>query len=196
MTDSEVRRRTGGRSARVRQAVLDATLEELADVGFDQLSIGAVATRAGVHESSIYRRWKTRERLIFDAMLEHSAENLPVPDTGSLRTDLIAFNRSLMKVVDSPLGTVLGRAMAGTGDSPELAESRARFWQVRLDGAGAMLDRAVERGELKTTPDPWLVLEILTAPIHFRKLLTREPFAEDYPEQVVDLVLNGLLHFR
>ncbi|WP_433563052.1 TetR/AcrR family transcriptional regulator [Nocardia sp. CA-151230] len=193
MTDSEVRRRTGGRSARVRQAVLDATLEVLADNGFDQLSIGAVATRAGVHESSIYRRWKTRERLIFDAMLEHSAENLPVPDTGSLRTDLIAFNRSMVAIVDSPLGTMLGRAMASASDNPELAESRAEFWRIRLDGARVMLDRAIERGELETAPDPWLVLEILTAPIHFRKLLTREPLSDDYAERVVDLVLNGLL---
>ncbi|MFD7843775.1 TetR/AcrR family transcriptional regulator [Nocardia sp. NPDC059764] len=192
MTDPEIRRRTGGRSARVRQAVLDATLEVLGDNGFDQLSIGLVAARAGVHETSIYRRWKTRERLIFDALVENSAAKLPTPDTGSLRTDLIGFHRSIVAMVDSPLGAALLRAMAAGGEGPELAESRAEFWRVRLDATRVMLDRAVARGEIGPAPDPELVLEILTAPIHFRKLLVREPFAADYTEQVVDFVLSGL----
>ncbi|MFD6351088.1 TetR/AcrR family transcriptional regulator [Nocardia tengchongensis] len=191
MTDS-IRRRTGGRSARVRQAVLAATLEALADNGFDELSIGAVAARAGVHETSIYRRWKTRDRLILDALLEHSAENLPVPDTGSLRGDLVEFNRSLMAIVESPLGTALGRVMAGGDDGPEFAEARAEFWRTRLAAGCVMLDRAVARGELAAAPDTWLVLETLTAPVHFRKLLTREPFDDGFAERIVDLVLNGL----
>ncbi|APA95782.1 TetR/AcrR family transcriptional regulator [Nocardia seriolae] len=192
MTDP-IRRRTGGRSARVREAVLSATLEALADNGFDQLSIGLVAERAGVHETSIYRRWKSRDRLIFDALLEHSEQHLPVPDTGSLRGDLVEFNRALVAIVESPLGTALGRVMAGGIDDPELAAARADFWHLRMDAAQIMLDRAVARGELSAAPDPWLVLETLTAPVHFRKLLTREPFDDGYAERVVDLVLNGLL---
>ncbi|MFF0632846.1 TetR/AcrR family transcriptional regulator C-terminal ligand-binding domain-containing protein [Nocardia sp. NPDC004151] len=191
MTDP-IRRRTGGRSARVREAVLAAALDTLAADGFDQLSIGAVAARAGVHETSIYRRWKTRDRLVFDALLEHSEQNLPVPDTGSLRADLIEFNRSLMAIVDSPLGTALGRVMAGGEDDPEFARARAEFWRTRLEAGRVMFDRAVDRGELAAAPDAWLVLETLTAPVHFRKLLTREPFDDDYAERIVDLVLNGL----
>ena len=68
-TQHEVRRRPGGRSERIRQSVIEATMAVLRDRGWDQFSIAEVASRAGVHETSIYRRWGTRERLATDALL-------------------------------------------------------------------------------------------------------------------------------
>ncbi|MFJ4652529.1 TetR/AcrR family transcriptional regulator [Nocardia sp. NPDC088792] len=193
MTEPEIRRRTGGRSARVRAAVLDATLTALADNGFDQLNIAEVAARSGVHETTIYRRWKTREQLMFDALLEHSWQQLPIPDTGALRSDLITFARSMDEMVKTPLGAALSRAWTASPDNPALDESRDRFWRDRLRAASAMIDRAIARGELTAAADHQLILETVTAPVHFRALFTRQVIDEDYLERLVDLLLKGLL---
>src|SRR5215468_426884 len=97
------RARRGGRSARVRSAVLDATLALLREGG-DAFGIPQIAARAGVHETSIYRRWGSREALIVDAVRSHIGEEIPVPDTGTLRGDLSAFLASIIAFLSSPLG--------------------------------------------------------------------------------------------
>src|SRR3712207_1543584 len=81
-------RRPGGRSARVRAAVLSATIDALVDVGYDGLSVEDVARRAGVHKTTVYRRWPTRAALVAEATRERSQQVIPVPDTGTLAGDL------------------------------------------------------------------------------------------------------------
>ncbi|MET8828061.1 TetR/AcrR family transcriptional regulator [Streptomyces sp. NPDC004610] len=192
MSEEQVRRRTGGRSARVRRAVLDATLEAVAEHGPDAVGIPEIARRAGVHETSVYRRWGTREHLVVDALLAYSEEQLHIPDTGTLREDLIAFADSLAAYLDSPFGKALVRAMAAAADAPDLVESREEFWTSRFELARVMIDRAVTRGELPHGTDPALVLETLIAPLHFRVLLTRRPLDTDLSSTLVDLLLDGL----
>jgi AcrR family transcriptional regulator len=191
MTQREVRRRTGGRSAVVRQAVLTATLQSVAERGVDQITVGEIARAAGVHETTVYRRWGTAERLVVDAFLAYSHEQIPVPDTGSLRQDLIVFACSVADYLDTTLGRALARAMAVVDDDPQLGAARAQFWQERKNLAQAMIDRAVARGELAHDVDPQIVLELLVAPIHFRALFTREPIDEHHVTRLVDILLNG-----
>ena len=91
MTDGQHRvgeQRPGGRATRVRSAVLDATSMLLSEVGYDQLSVEAVASRAGVHKTTVYRRWPTKPELIAEAALVQAAEAVPIPDTGTLLGDL------------------------------------------------------------------------------------------------------------
>ncbi|MGY1980142.1 TetR/AcrR family transcriptional regulator [Nocardia gipuzkoensis] len=192
MTEPEVRRRTGGRSARVRQAVLDATLQLAAENGPDAVSIPEVARIAGVHETSIYRRWGTREHLILDALLSYSSQQLPIPDTGTVREDLIDFARSIAAYQAGPLGIALARAMAVAEDDSGLTSNRIQFWQSRFDRARVMIDRAVARGELPETVDAATALEALVAPVHFRALLTRQPVDEPFLARVVDQLLHGI----
>lgn len=186
------RRRTGGRSARVRETVLRATLQVVAEHGADAVSIGEIARQAGVHETSIYRRWRTKEHLILDALLDYSQQQLPVPDTGTLRDDLVAFATSVTNYLASPLGRTLARSMAVADDDVALAATRAQFWQSRLDLARVMVERATSRGELPADVDPAMALELLIAPLHFRALLTRQPVDEQVAGQVVDLLLKGI----
>ena len=186
------RRRTGGRSARVRQAVLEATVQTVAERGADAVNIAEIARQAGVHDTSIYRRWPTKEHLIFDALLDHSVAQLPIPDTGTLRTDLMAFASLITSYAATPIGQALLKAMAVTDDDADLAAGRAQFWQFRLDQARAIIDRAITRGELPADTDPALALELLIAPLHFRLLLTRQPIDDRLTGQLIDLLLNGL----
>jgi AcrR family transcriptional regulator len=192
MTEVDVRRRPGGRSARVRQSVIDATLAVLGEQSTGTLTIAEVARRAGVHETSIRRRWRTKENLICDALLNNSEQHLPVPDTGSLREDLVCFASELVAYLRTPLGRALLHAMATTGDDPVLARARTAFWQARYELASAMIQRAVARGEIPSAVDSRLALEALIAPLNFRALLTDEPPDDDLPANLADLVLDGI----
>jgi AcrR family transcriptional regulator len=188
-----VRRRTGGRSARVREAVLKATLQAVAEHGADSVSISEIARQAEVHETSIYRRWPTKEHLVLDALLDYSEAKLPIPDAGTLRGDLVAFATAVTAYLDSPLGQALARAMAVAGDDDTLAAARAQFWKSRLDLASVMIERAKDRGEVLADLDAAAALELVIAPLHFRALLTREPIGERDIAQLVDTLLAGLV---
>lgn len=187
-----VRRRTGGRSARVREAVLRAALDVLTDDGPSGMSLNEIARRAGVHATSIQRRWGTTDAVLLDAMLANSQESVPVPDTGTVRADLAVFATSLALYLASERGAALTRAMATVVDDDSLAESRGRFWRARHDIARVVIDRAVDRGELPADTDTGLALEFLIAPLHLRHLLTREAIDERFIEQTVEILINGL----
>ncbi|MFC5061675.1 TetR/AcrR family transcriptional regulator [Actinomycetospora atypica] len=191
MNDEEVRRRPGGRSARVRAAVLDATLELLLAHGLEGLKVVEVAARAGVHETSVYRRWGTRENLLIDAMLA-ATEQLRVPDTGSVREDLTIYVTDLADFLASPVGHALEHTLAVAGDDHDTRRARDEYWATRYAGSRQIITRAVDRGELPDTLDPRLAIEMLVSPVHFRVVLTREPVDEAMPARLVDALLHGI----
>ncbi|WP_326763794.1 TetR/AcrR family transcriptional regulator [Streptomyces sp. NBC_01591] len=192
MSDDEIQRRPGGRAARVRKAVLDATLDALTEGGTTRFSFADVAKRAGVNETSLYRRWRTRENLLIDALLAASDRHIPVPDTGSVREDLLAFATLVADYLNSPLGAVLAHVAVIPVEDAEIAKARETFWRSRIELAAVMIERGIARGELRAGTDPRVALEALIAPLHSRVLLSREPLDEDLPRILVDLVLDGL----
>ncbi|MBC2642028.1 MULTISPECIES: TetR/AcrR family transcriptional regulator [unclassified Rhodococcus (in: high G+C Gram-positive bacteria)] len=193
MTEPGSRPRPGGRSARVRRAVLDATLDLLHLHGMDGLTVAEVSTRAGVHETSIYRRWGTRENLMIDALLEEAEELLPIPDTGSLRDDLIAYLTSLAAYLSTPQGNAFDRALAAAGDDPAASQARKQYWDTRHTRSGEIITRGIDRGELPGTTDPRLAVEMLVAPLHFKVVLSREPLDPGLPTRLVDALLRGIV---
>lgn len=172
-------------------AVLDAAAEVLFESGFDALSIREIADRAEVHESSIYRRWGSKADLVVDALLSRLGQEVPTPDTGSLREDLLVTLRAVAAFLGTPLGENIVR-MALRQDIFSY-EDHARYWNDRFTRGSAMLDRAEARGELRSGVDRFLTIETLIGPLYFRFLLTREPLDERVLETVVDLVLSGIV---
>jgi AcrR family transcriptional regulator len=191
-TQPEVRRRPGGRSERIRQSVIEATMAVLRDRGWDRFSIAEVASRAGVHETSIYRRWGTRERLATDALLATGEQDLPVPDTGSLRGDLIGFAAGICQYLSTPLGLALARALATPTGDPAITEASARYFQTRFEIASVIVDRAIARGEIPAGADAALALEMQIAPLHFRTLVSHQPLDAGLPARLADLLITGL----
>jgi AcrR family transcriptional regulator len=189
---AEIRRRPGGRSAKVRAAVTTATLELLAEAGPSGLSIAEVAKRAGVHETSIYRRWGTRDRLVLDALVTRSAELLHIRDTGSVRGDLVALGQQVVAYATSPLGEALYRTMAACNDDDGTAIARSQYWAARFTECHVLVERARDRGELPATVDTRLLLEAFVSPIHFRLLLTREAVDEALLEALAEVAVRGV----
>lgn len=184
--------RLGRRGAAVHSAVLQATLAEIAEHGIGGVSVAAVAARAGVHETSVYRRWRTREDLLVAAVLQLSEVQIPPPDTGSLRGDLIMLANQLTVYLSLPIGRALVSTAALNVEDPSLAAARGEFAAARLDTMRVVIDRAIERGELAPDTDTRLALEMVIAPLHVRALITGEPLTETLAEQIVDMLLSGL----
>jgi AcrR family transcriptional regulator len=173
----------------VRAAVLEAALEELAARGVGAFSIEGIAKRAGVHKTTLYRRWGTRENLLLDALLEQGRERVPIPDTGSLRDDLVAYGEAIVASLGLPTTEAAVRAIASIGDpDAPLAHAARRFWSARVELAGAMVERAIARGELPPETDAPVVVEALLGPIYFRLLMSREALDKRFVRDLADLI--------
>ena len=184
--------RPGGRSARTRAAVLGATADLLAEVGYEELTFEAVARRAGVHKTTIYRRWPTKPDLVADAARERSVQLVEVPDTGSLRGDLTALARAVAANIGSEVGSAMTKTLvAAAATSPSVAEVTHAFWAERLRLTGAIVARAIARDELPADVDANVVIESLVGALYVRLLLTGEPLDDDVADQVAGAVASG-----
>lgn len=178
------------RGERMRQAVMGATVDLLVSQGLAATTVASVARAAGVHETSVYRRWKTRENLIFDALAAHTEQALPDPDTGTVREDLYELFTALTSFFATPAGTAL--LLLGTvREEGALEEGRRAYWRARLERAEALVRRGIDRGELAAGTDPHLLVEAVTGPLLARILLTGEPLDAAVARRLVDLVLDG-----
>jgi AcrR family transcriptional regulator len=176
MIDEVRASRPGGRTARVRSDVLAAVESELAEHGYDGLTIEAVAARSGVHRTTLYRRWKTVPGLLVD-LLEAGADDSWEPaDTGSLEGDLIEVNREVHAALTAR-PSITQAVIAASFRTPEAAEALTRFWEDRYARTALVVRRAVERGELTTDVDAHQLLLTATAPVYHQLVLLRQPMA-------------------
>jgi AcrR family transcriptional regulator len=194
VTDAgQVKPRPGGRTARVRTAVLDATLATLLEHGYDAVTVSDVARAAGVHPTTIYRRWGGRPQLVAEVVHRMSGQAIPPPDEGSLAADLRVLLREVVDLLRRPEGLAVVRSLAilPAQLEDELAATRRRFWQARFDAAAAIVNRAVARGELPAGVDPHQVLEFLVAPAYLRALLTGAPLDEAFIDTTAGRVASS-----
>jgi AcrR family transcriptional regulator len=191
--DGSARRRTGGRSARVKQAVLRATVEALMEVGLDGLNFSEIGRRAGVHATSVQRRWGTRENLLLEALVQYAYDAITIPDTGSLRGDLIAMAQSLSAYFATPIGTTVVQMLVNSANTDQaFLANRDEFVRIRFMAMGVMFRRARERGELRPDMDDDIALDLALGPLYVRTLITRKPINDDFIADYVDALLTGL----
>lgn len=175
--------------------VLEVTLEQLAQRGFERLSVPEVARLAGLNKTSVYRRWPTKEELVREALtVSLAAAPEDVPDTGSLRSDLLALARGALAFVESPLGAGVLRTLFAEGAHPEVRTLAASmFRQQETEVPRTVFDRAVGRGELPAEADVRLLLSTVAGALMHRAFVEQEPVTDAYLEQLIDLLLNGLV---
>ena len=170
------RARPGGRTARTRAAVLDATVAELAEHGYAALTVEGVAARAGVNKTTLYRRWGGKDGLLVDAVEVFGAGQAEVPDTSHVDDDLRLWARSIVTTLTAPAsGAVIRTLFNSAGDSAAVRHLRRRFWATRSALVLPMVERAIERGQLPAGTDPLEVIRHVGAPLYYRLLVLAEP---------------------
>jgi AcrR family transcriptional regulator len=185
------KRRPGGRTARASEAILSATLAELAEAGYAALTLDRVASRAGVHRATVYRRWASKDALVADTVIAAAARDVPQPDTGSLRSDLRELTHAIVANLTSPVSQALLRTLVSeSGRVPGIEAVAAAFWERRFALAAIVIRRGVERGELSPKTDPEFLVETLSAPLFLRALVTMQPLTTGYADRVVDSTLG------
>ncbi len=191
----QVKRKAGRpRSARSHQAILKATIELLTEEGFEAMSLEAIAARAGVGKTTIYRRWAGKTDLVIDA-LDILRSEIPLIDTGDLRSDLIAVLRSGWQQSPSYLETLVLKMAGELKSNPEIFQAFfARLVVPRSQQFAGMIERAKARGQIRADVAPEFVVDLIAGPILFRVLFTSlvSPPPADFPEQVVDAILEGI----
>ncbi|WP_241965595.1 TetR/AcrR family transcriptional regulator [Streptomyces sp. MH60] len=179
-------RRPGGRSARIRAQVLDAVRAELAEAGHEGLTVEGVAARAGVHRTTVYRRWRDVGGLLVDVIDAAGEMDWRPPDTGSLRGDLTALNREIREslVVRPSFAVAL---MAASFHSEQAARAQTRLWADRYAQCEVLVERAVERGELPARDvDARGLLIAATAPLYHQLVLLRADPDPRLPERAAE----------
>lgn len=168
-------------------------LEEVAEVGYSGLSIESVAARVGVAKTTIYRRYPTKLELVRTAIGQYLADALgDLPNTGSLRGDLIALGRSAAQFGSSVLGQSLFRTKLLGRVEPELEQLGQHFEADRQERQRVVAVRAIERGELLNEADFHRAVHLLSVSILFKEVINRETVDELEISRTVDMLLRGL----
>ncbi|MCP2167343.1 TetR/AcrR family transcriptional regulator [Goodfellowiella coeruleoviolacea] len=176
------------------RAILDATTELVGEVGYQALTVDAVAARAHASKATIYRRWRNKAELVKAALDAYDAEfNLVIPDTGELRGDLVAVLEALRdKATDRYLALLNALISAAKYDPVLAAALHEHQADDELSPFTACLQRAVARGEAPAEVDTTLVHDVAEALI-MRQLTVDLPFDDAFINRVVDRVLLPLI---
>ncbi|MEU3287948.1 TetR/AcrR family transcriptional regulator [Streptomyces longwoodensis] len=171
--------RPGGRTARVRAAVLRAAGDAMAEGGFAHLDLADVARRAEVGKTTVYRRWGSVTGLVADLLTDMAEQSLPRTETGSLLDDLKANARLVQRTLTDPRQGALFKAViaAATCDT-RTARALHRFYETRVEEWAPCVQQAVARGELPEGTDPHEVIRAVSAPLYYRFLTTDDRLDE------------------
>jgi AcrR family transcriptional regulator len=181
------------RDARADRAILETTLELIAERGVHAFRIEDVAARAGVGKGAIYRRYRSKDELVTAAVAALVREEIGLPDTGSTRGDLLVLMREAVELYRSSLpGRLMPKLIGAMAEQPELARAvRDGFLAARRSALSEVLRRGIERGDLRSDIDLELALDTLGGPLFYRLLVTGGPLDEQLAEGVADLILRG-----
>jgi AcrR family transcriptional regulator len=174
-------------------AIYEATLAELVEVGYAELTMQGVASRARASKGSLYRRWSSRAELVVDAVRQRAPVVLEVPDTGSVRGDVLGFLRGVADVLNGPAGAAVRGLMIEAMGDPELrAVIRARFIEPATACMLEALRRGVVRGEVRPAALTPLVAGAAIAVLREQFLLADASLQDSLLVEVVDTIVVPL----
>ncbi|MCM1972115.1 MULTISPECIES: TetR/AcrR family transcriptional regulator [unclassified Streptomyces] len=181
------------RDPRSHEAIVGAVTELVIEVGYAATSIGAVATRAGVGKDTIYRRWRGKPELVFEAVFT-TTDSAPVPDTGTLTGDLTALLRDLIDEFHAPAAAAaLPGLLADFAADPVLkARIRSDFLAPSKERLLIVFERAVARGEIAAAVPVDLVLDTLAGAVFFHIGLVGEQPDRQLADRLADIIAKGI----
>jgi AcrR family transcriptional regulator len=178
------------RSEQARQEILETAYKLLRDKGFNAVGSHEIAMAAGVSSATLYRWWKSKEEILFDACFEHMRAILAIPETGS---GLTRLRRSILRASEflaSDEGTVLARVLTGIYEDERLRRMfLERYVDQRRQIQRGIIEDAISSGELKPTTDPELLIDLLSGPLFFRWLQGHAPLDKRFAKNIFDKVI-------
>jgi AcrR family transcriptional regulator len=185
--------RPGGRTAAVRAAVLRATGDLLVEAGLAGVELTAVADRAGVGKSTVYRRWATVPGLVADLLTDMAETSSPRTHTGTLRGDLLANARLIRRTLADPRqGRLFKAIIAAATCDPVTAAALEKFYEVRIAELAPVVTDAVERGEAPPGTEAAAVIRYISAPLYYQFLTSTAPLTTADAERAVDAALAAV----
>ena len=187
----------GGRAALkadVTDGIIEAVLDELADVGYGKLSMDGVARRARAGKAALYRRWPAKQDMVLDAVTRISLPVVVGGSSGDLVTDVVNLVQSVDDWLSNPrMARILPDLLAEAKRNPSLADALTEQVGVtRREYGHAMMREAVKRGELSADLDVEYALDLVAAPVFWRICGRRQDTTPEYLDRVVDTVLHAL----
>ncbi|MFF4157440.1 TetR/AcrR family transcriptional regulator [Streptomyces sp. NPDC001678] len=196
-------RRTGRpRSAEADRAILDATRAALVELGWGKLTLGDVATRAGVAKTTLYRRWAGKNELVVDAVAALFDEHLELPDRGSLRADIEGVVLQFASLLERPETRTALMAVVAESTRDDALRRRIRSAIVDRQKSLVLLGRAraQARGELPHEPDPAsaarnadLIFDVIAGAVVHRTLVSAEPVDDEWARGFAAILIGGLM---
>jgi AcrR family transcriptional regulator len=184
------------RSAAADEAILETAVELLAEVGFTGMSMEEVARRARVGKDTLYRRYHSKAALVRGAIARMAAEEVKVPDTGSVDADLRAYLRSVVRLLTrSDFGRVVAGLVGEASRNPELSVVFRAFWAARRKVTKKVVLRAGEGGPALDVDEDVLV-DLLVGPIYYRLLISGAPLTYAYIDRLIDAVVKTIVPAR
>ena len=189
-----------GRSRRLdedrEQAILRAAYELLGETGYQGLRVDAVAARAQASKATLYRHWPTKAELVTDAVRACKVAEGPLPDTGTLRGDLVTWFHEMAGVISSEEGPILAGLFMALHTDPELAAQLRQMRDSKVPLARTICARAEARGELRPGYDARLIDEIVPAQLFMRGFALGEPLDQAFIDHLVDDIVLPLITRR
>jgi AcrR family transcriptional regulator len=171
--------------------ILEAALALLAEVGYAQLRLDALAVRAGVAKTTILRRWPSKAAVAAAAVQRLALQTAVVPESSNLREDLQALLRNAVAAFASGPGRFVPALIRESGHHAEIADLLATVIQTRRAAYRRVLNRAIARHELHPDVDEEFIIDLLIGPLWTRLLITRQPVTDALVDEVVDAVLRA-----
>jgi AcrR family transcriptional regulator len=175
-------------------AIRNAVMNELAEVGYGRLSIEAVARRAGVGKTAIYRRWGNKLEMVLEIVSDVAGRSVPLPDTGTFAGDLQLIMMIVRRALQHRIASqIIPDLMAEAARNPQIAETLQKALQTHQLAVGdKLVGQAVARGELPEGTDPQVAVDLILGPLYWRLAVSRTPIDDDYLEKLITAVTAGL----
>ncbi|MEK5058428.1 TetR/AcrR family transcriptional regulator [Paenibacillus shunpengii] len=181
------------RDVTIEHSILTAAYDLLLESGFEEVTIEKIAEKAGVSKVTIYKWWPNKAAVAADSFFKGAASRLPVPDTGSVKEDILIHAMNLLLYMAGKEGKVISELIGhGQGNSTLSEVFRQYYVKPRRAEAAGILRKGIERGELSAELDVDSSIDLLYGPIFYRLLVTGEPLAEDKVRPIVLAAFEGM----
>lgn len=191
--DDRPARTTQRRGDELTAHILDATYEYILGEGYADLTIDAIAARAGVSKATIYTRWSTKYALVTDAAIRR-IEYIDVPDLGCFEDEVCYLMNERANLLGSVEATGLyGALLAAAAEAPECSVALAEHTAAMQRSVDELIDRGIDRGEIAASVDRDALKNLLPAALVFRALLVRTSPSADFAGAVADIICHGAL---